>query len=57
MDCCIIAVVMGIILSIMGNFLSTTPSIIGKILSIIGQGLKMGKVLQFHFDEVKHKKA
>ena len=40
MNCGIIAAVMGIILSINGNIIEHCPkSIIGKNLSIIGQGL------------------
>ena len=39
MNLSIIAVVMGIILSIRGNFLRTLKSIIGKKLNIIGWGL------------------
>ena len=37
MNCGIIAVAMGIILSVIGNFLGILKSIIGKILSKIGQ--------------------
>ena len=40
--CHIIAVVMGIILNIIGNFLAVLKSIIGKKLSTIGQDLLSG---------------